>query len=174
MTCSPAVDWFLADQASSPHIVTYVARLWATVGKFHLRPKVLLAILHAANHRFFIRFGEDHCRLSSDQSILEAPDNKQSPALAILSNTLLFGLPNEHQAKFERLWVDQISYISPRREQFHRAVEELSRMMLWVSPISTGTLGTVSSLNFALSSLRFSREKYLPLPRKKPANLLQS
>jgi hypothetical protein len=104
------------DNASSPYVITYVARLWATV----------------ANHRFFIHFGEDHCRLSSDQLILEVPDSKRSPTLAIISNALLFGLPNEYQAKFESLWVDQLAYISPRREQFHRTVKELSGMILWV------------------------------------------
>jgi hypothetical protein len=137
----------------------------------HLRRKELLVNLPAANHRFFIHFGEDHCRLSSDQAILEVPNNKKSLALTFLSNTLLFGLPNERQAKFESLWVDQLSYISPRRKQFHRTVEELSCMMLWVSSIPTGI---VSFLNFTPSSLRSSCEKYLLLPRKKPADLLRS
>jgi hypothetical protein len=103
------------DHASSPYIITYVARLWATV----------------ANHRFFIHFGEDHCRLSSDQSTLEVPDNKQSLILAIISKTLLFGLPREHQANFESLWVDQVYYISPGRKYFHRTIEMLSPMMSW-------------------------------------------
>ena len=102
----------------------------------HLRANGLLAILHAANHRFFIHFGEDHCRLSSDQSILEVPERKQSLILAVISNTLLFGLPNEYQAKFENLWVDQLAYISPWPKHFHRTIEELSHMVLWVSSIS--------------------------------------
>ncbi|KAN0131012.1 hypothetical protein V8E53_011145 [Lactarius tabidus] len=103
------------DHASSPYTITYVARLWATV----------------ANHRFFIHFGEDHCRLSSDQSTLEVPDNKQSLTLDILSNTLLFGLPNGHQAKFEKCWADQVFYISPGRKHVHRTIEELSYMKSW-------------------------------------------
>ena len=101
----------------------------------HLRAKGLLAILHAANHRFFIYFGEDHCRLSSDQSILEVPERKQSLILAVISNTLLFGLPNEHEAKFESLWVDQLAYITWPKH-FRRTIEELSHMVLWVSSIS--------------------------------------
>ncbi|KAN0131978.1 hypothetical protein V8E53_010258 [Lactarius tabidus] len=103
------------DNASSPYVITYVARLWATV----------------ANHRFFIHFGEDHCRLSSDQSILEVPDSKRSLTLAIISNTLLFGLPNEHQAKFESLWVDQLAYTSPWRKHVSGTMEELRHMMSW-------------------------------------------
>ncbi|KAF8269466.1 hypothetical protein EI94DRAFT_950737 [Lactarius quietus] len=40
------------ENASSPYVVTYVARLWATV----------------ANHRFFTHFGEAHCQLSPDEA----------------------------------------------------------------------------------------------------------
>ena len=114
-----------------------------------LRPKGLLVSLHTANHRFFIHFGEDHCRLSSDQLILEVPERNRSHILAVVSNTLLFGLPNEHQAKFESLWVDQLAHISPWPKHFHRTIEELSHMVLCVSSIHTGT---VSSLTIALSS----------------------
>jgi hypothetical protein len=127
----------------------------------HLRPKELLVNLPAANHRFFIHFGEEHCRLSSDQSILEVPDNKWSLVLAIVSNTLLFGLPKRNQAKFESLWVDQLAYISPRRNHFRRTIEELSHMMLSVSSFP---LAIVSSLNFDPSPSPFSCEKYIPLP----------
>ena len=31
----PPANWILADQASNPYIITYVARLWATVGKLY-------------------------------------------------------------------------------------------------------------------------------------------
>jgi hypothetical protein len=103
------------DHASSPYTITYVARLWATV----------------ANHRFFIHFGEDHCRLSSDQSILEAPDSKRSLALTIISKTLLLGLPDEHQAQFESLWVDQLAYTSPWRKHVSGTVEELNQLTSW-------------------------------------------
>ena len=104
-----------------------------SVSFMHLRPKELLVIFHTANHRFFIHFGEVHCRLSSDQSILEVPDSKRSLTLAIISNTLLFGLPNEHEAQFESLWVDQLAYTSPWRKHISGTVEELNYMMSWVS-----------------------------------------
>ena len=90
-------------------------------------------ILPTVNHRFFIHFGEDHCRLNSDQSILEVPDKKRSLTLAIVSNTLLFGFPNEHEAKLESLWVDQIAYTSPWRKHVSRNMEELNQIMAWVS-----------------------------------------
>ncbi|KAH8996383.1 hypothetical protein EDB92DRAFT_1843632 [Lactarius akahatsu] len=104
------------DHASSPYVTTYVARLWATV----------------ANHRFFTHFGEEHCRLSSDQSILEVPDNKRCLVLAFISNALLFGLPNEHQARFESLWVDQLAYTAPWRKHVSGTIDELNQMTSWL------------------------------------------
>jgi hypothetical protein len=134
--------------ASSPYITTFVARLWATVGKFFAPTKreTFLIFLALANHRFFIHFGEDHCRLSSDQAILEAPDSKESLVLAVLSKTLLFGLPNRHKARFERLWVDQLAYTSPWRKHVSETAEDLKQMMSRVSSIATsvGSLLTVS------------------------------
>ncbi|KAH9163335.1 hypothetical protein EDB89DRAFT_1860023, partial [Lactarius sanguifluus] len=111
------------DNASSPYITTYVARLWATV----------------ASHRFFVHFGEGHCRLSSDQSILEVPDNKRSVVLAFISNAFLFGFPNEYQARFESLWVDQCTYTDPWRKHVSETVDDLKQMIPWVSPISTSS-----------------------------------
>ncbi|KAH9042552.1 hypothetical protein EDB85DRAFT_2139121 [Lactarius pseudohatsudake] len=111
-----AVNWVSADHASSPYITTYVARLWATV----------------ANHRFFTHFGEEHCRLSSDQSILEVPDSKRSVVLAFISNALLFALPNEHQARFESLWVDQLAYTAPWRKHVSGTIDELNQMTSWL------------------------------------------
>ena len=122
-----------------------------SVSFMHLRPKGLLAILlTAANHRFFIHFGEDHCRLSSDQSILEVRDNKRSLVLAFISNALLFGLPHEHQARFESLWVDQLAYTAPWRKHISGTVDDLNQMTSWVSSISTGS---ASSLTFCLKFL---------------------
>ncbi|KAI9458566.1 hypothetical protein BJY52DRAFT_411425 [Lactarius psammicola] len=107
------------DHATSPYITTYVARLWATV----------------ANHRFFIHFGEDHCRLSSDQAILEVPDRKESLVLEIISKSLLFGLPDQHRARFERLWVDQLAYTSPWRKHVSDTTEDLKQMVSWTFPL---------------------------------------
>ena len=115
----------------------------------HIQAKLLLTTLTPANNRFLIHFGEDRCRLSSDQPILEMPDSKRSLSLAILSNTLLFGLPNELESKFESLWVDQLAYTSPWRKHVAGTVEELSHMMSWVSWTS---LVQVSLLIFPPSS----------------------
>ena len=125
---------------------------WLSVSFMHIRAKALLTTLTVANHRFFIHFGEDHCRLSSDQRILEVPDSKRSLSLAILSNTLLFGLPNEVESKFESLWVDQLVYTSPWRKHVAGTVEELSHMMSWVSWIfsASGILADLASKFLAL------------------------
>ena len=65
------------------------------------------------------------------------PENERSLALVILSNTLLFGLPNEHESKFERLWVDQFAYTW--RKHVAGTVKELKYMMTWVSLIFPGS-----------------------------------
>jgi len=102
--------------------------------------------LVVANHRFFIHFGEDHCRLSSDQAILEVPNGKESLVLTMISKTLLFGLPNRHRARFERLWVDQLAYTSPWRKHVSETTEDLKQIMSWVSSIAPvmGSLLTIS------------------------------
>ncbi|KAF8258671.1 hypothetical protein EI94DRAFT_1111045 [Lactarius quietus] len=100
------------DHTSSPYIVTYVARLWATV----------------ANHRFFVHFGEDHCRLSSDQAILEG-GRKESRILKVISNTILFGFPKWYQARFEGLWVDQLAYTFRWRKHVAETDKELNQTM---------------------------------------------
>jgi hypothetical protein len=81
---------------------------------------------------------------------LEVPDSKRSLGLAILSNALLFGLPNEHESKFESLWVDQFAYTW--RKHVAGTVEELKHMMSWVSLIFTGSsiLSDLSSQFLAL------------------------
>ncbi|KAH9031461.1 hypothetical protein EDB84DRAFT_1271049, partial [Lactarius hengduanensis] len=116
----PSVDWFLVDHASNPFVVTYVARSWATV----------------ANHRFFVRFGEDHCRQSSDQPILETPDGKLGLALAIISKILLFGIPDHYEARFKSFWVDQFADTSRWLEYVSETVEDLKQTRSWVSWIA--------------------------------------
>ena len=118
----------------------------------HPQAKALLTIISLANHRFFIHFGEDHCRLSSDQPILEVPDSKRSLSLAILSYTILFGLPNELESKFQSLWVDQLAYTSPWCKHVAGNVEELSHMMslvIWIFSAS-GILADLASKFLAL------------------------
>jgi len=127
------------DHASNPYIITYVARLWATV----------------ANHRFFIHFGENHCRLSSDRAILET-DSKESLVLTTLSNTLLFGFPNWHRARFEGLWVDQVAYTSTWRKHVSETAKELEQMMYSMFALliaNTFMIQSSSSLALTDSSL---------------------
>ena len=152
--CGRQLTVCFVDHASSPYVITYVARLWATVGKLFAPTKreTFLIFLAVANHRFFIHFGEDHCRLSSDQAIIDVPDRKESLVLALISKTLLFGLPNRHRARLERLWVDQLAYTSPWRKHVSETAEDLKQMMPRVSTIATfvGSLLIISlrSLHF--------------------------
>lgn len=123
--------------------------------------------LAIANHRFFIHFGEDHCRLSSDQAILEE-DRKESLVLAIISNTLLFGFPNWHQARFESLWVDQLAYTSPWRKHVEETDKGLKQQMSSVCLIAAflGLFLTIPSrcLHFLCESLSIHGRPGWPLP----------
>ncbi len=98
-------------------------------------------LLAAANHRFFIRFGRDHCRMSPDQPILEVPDSKWCLVLAIISKILLFGFPDHYEARFKSFWVDQFADTSRWVEHVSETVEDLKQTRSWVS--STGCYGGI-------------------------------
>jgi hypothetical protein len=89
---------------------------------------------NAVNFRLII--GEDRCRLSSDQSILEMPDGTLSLVLTLMSKTVLFGFPDVHRARLEGLWVDQLAYTSPWRKHVSDTVEDLKQKMTWVGSIA--------------------------------------
>jgi hypothetical protein len=89
-----------------------------------------------ANHRFFTHFGEDHCRMSSVHSVLQAPDRKKSIILTAISK-VLFGLPNQHRERLERLWVDDLVYASAWRKHVSERIGDLRLKMIWVSQIIT-------------------------------------
>lgn len=122
----------LEDHASDPHIITYVARLWATIGMLHAPTNCgTLTILRT--WRFFVHWSEDHCRLSSDQSALNIPDSKWNLVLDAASRTLLFGLHDVHRARFKSLWLDRLVNTSRWRKYVSRRVENLKQTMSWVS-----------------------------------------
>ncbi|KAI0261593.1 hypothetical protein BC834DRAFT_460071 [Gloeopeniophorella convolvens] len=102
------------EHASDPYIITLMARLRAVV----------------ANHRFITHFGEEHCRMSSQHSILEAPERKRNLILTAISK-LLFGLPEERRAQLEGLWVDELAYTSAWRKHISETVEDLQQKMIW-------------------------------------------
>ncbi|KAI9433293.1 hypothetical protein H4582DRAFT_999249 [Lactarius indigo] len=114
------------DHASSPYITTYVARSWATV----------------ANYRFLNHFSEEQRRLSSDQSILKVPDNRLGLVLTFISDVLLFGFPNKHQARLESLWMDQLTCTDPWRKHISKTVEDLTPMIPWYLCLISNTLMT--------------------------------
>ncbi|KAH9952360.1 hypothetical protein BC827DRAFT_1256263 [Russula dissimulans] len=103
------------DQASNPYITTYIARLWVVV----------------ANHRFFTHFGENHCRMSAVQPVLELPGGKRPLILRALSKAL-FDLPNAHRVRLEKLWVDELVYASSWRKHVSERVEDLRLKMIWI------------------------------------------
>ena len=140
----PSVDWLLVDHASSPYVVAYVARLWATIGRLYacMNSSTLTILLTVVNHRICIRFGEEHCRMSSDQSTLEVPHGKWCLVLASLSNMLLFGFPGHFEARFKSC---QIVDTSRGLETVSEMVEDLNRTrscVSWISVVMRASLLT--------------------------------
>jgi hypothetical protein len=90
---------------SHPHVTTYVARLWATIGRG---------------------------RLFSDQSIWKVLDSKRNLILAIISRSLLLGFPDVHRAQFKSLWLDQLVNTSRWRKHISGMVEHLKQTMSWI------------------------------------------
>jgi hypothetical protein len=97
---------------------------------------VTIFFFFTANHRFFTHFGEDHCRMSSVHSVLQAPDRKKSIILTAISK-VLFDLPNQHRERLEQLWVDDLVYASAWRKHVSERIEDLRLKMIWVSQITT-------------------------------------
>jgi hypothetical protein len=92
----------------------------------------ILSLSPIANHRFFTHFGEAHCRMSSNQSIVDLPERKRSLILSAIS-LALFGLPNERRESLEGLWVDALTYTSAWRKYISNTVEDLKQRIIWVS-----------------------------------------
>ncbi len=68
---------------------------------------------------------------------MKVPDSKRNLVLAIISKTLLFGLPDMHRARFKSLWLDQLVNTSRWHKHVSGSVKHLKQTMSWVSPIST-------------------------------------
>lgn len=92
----------------------------------------------------YIYFGEDHCRLSSDQSISKVPDNRQILILEIISKTFLFGLPDMYRARSKSLWVDRVVDTSRWRNHVSGTIEDLKQMRSWVGSISTAAVSLLT------------------------------
>ena len=95
-------------------------------------PQGLTIIPAPANHRFFTHFGEDHCRMSYEQSILETPESKHNLALTVISKAL-FDIPNGHRERLENIWVDELNYTSSWRKFVSGRIEDIKLNMILVS-----------------------------------------
>ncbi|KAI9458596.1 hypothetical protein BJY52DRAFT_413027 [Lactarius psammicola] len=101
--------------ASSPHTTAYIARLCATV----------------ANHRSLIHF--------------EASGSKRGLISTIVLKVLLFGLPDEHQARFESLCVDRLICTSRWRQHVSETVEDLKQEISRVSAINIAVVSLLTT-----------------------------
>ncbi|KAH9922515.1 uncharacterized protein B0H18DRAFT_956243 [Fomitopsis serialis] len=93
--CSGFLDVVKAAQECAPdgHIVATIARLWNVI--FH--------------------YGEEHARLSRDQSILDCPATTPSCIFRALSR-LCFRIPEANVHEFDQLYVDNLVYVEPWRK----------------------------------------------------------
>jgi hypothetical protein len=107
-----------------------VARLWAVVGKPNAptKPGTAYDPFSPANHRFSTHFGEDHYRMSSIHSVVEAPAVKRGLILTAISKAL-FNLPVEDRGRNERLWVNELVYSSAWR----KFISGVLQQTIWVS-----------------------------------------
>ena len=85
--------------------MTFIAKLWVAVGKQNAptRLRILrqLVLFSPAHHRFFTHFGEDPCRISSIDYVVETPVGKRSLILTAMSKAL-FDLPTECRERLKR------------------------------------------------------------------------
>jgi len=89
------------------HIICVVARLNSFI----------------ASHKFLNHFGQPHCRLSRDQSILDTEPSRTYWLSSILSR-FLFGVPASFVDRFERLYLDTMVYTKDFREFFANCQED--------------------------------------------------
>jgi len=76
-----------------------------------------------ASHKFLNHFGQSHCRLSRDQSILDSEPSRTHWLSSILSR-ILFGVPASFVDKLERLFLDTMVYTKDFREFFSNCQED--------------------------------------------------
>ncbi|KAI0947947.1 hypothetical protein AcW1_009577 [Taiwanofungus camphoratus] len=99
--CAQTVDLLNSLQRCvvNGHTVCVIARLWVIVSR----------------HRVDIHYGQQHARLSRDQTILEAPPVRRSWTFASISR-LLFHIPDEYVELLDALFVDNLVYVDQWRK----------------------------------------------------------
>lgn len=99
---------------TSPYSTALIARLWSVV----------------YNHRFSIHYGEEHARLSRDQSILDIPKVSRSIPFRMASR-LLFKIPDAHLQVLDSLYVDNLVYVEHWRDAMTAIHEEWLMCSYW-------------------------------------------
>jgi hypothetical protein len=123
----------ITENASNTYVTTYVARLWAVVGRPNkpTKPGTAYNPFSLANHRYFTHFGEGRCCMSSIHSVVEAPAGKRGLILMAISKAL-FDLPTDGRTRLEGLWVDDLVYSSAWPKFVSESAGVLQKT-IWVS-----------------------------------------
>jgi len=98
----------------SPYSTSLIARLWGVVYR----------------HRFSTHYGQEHARLSRDQSVLDAPEIHRSRMFCGAS-CLLFKIPNAYLRTLDALHVDNLVYVDQWRSAIVACREEWILYSSW-------------------------------------------
>ncbi|KAH8984592.1 hypothetical protein EDB92DRAFT_1818990 [Lactarius akahatsu] len=122
------------DHASSLYVTTYVARLWANVGK------VYASTAQGTHSQFFLlQQAIASLSISAKSTVACLPIDRSwrfqitsgAPSYHSYLTRFFFGLAKELQVRFESLWVDQHTYIAPWRKLVSGIVDDLTQMISW-------------------------------------------
>ena len=120
----------------------------------HVRLPVFLSTIPAENQ--FLNFcGQPCARLNADTPLFgEQKWNRRLAFRAV--NLFLFGSPNEHAVRLQRVWVDGI-IIQPRWKDFiNRLKEELGRYTIFVSLVRSACRTSYGSQSTVMLAVNFS------------------
>jgi len=128
------------DRIHSPHTRWSVARLWSMI----------------CHHRFSIHSGQEHCRLSRDQTILDLAELRHSLAYTAADH-FLFSTPSVYNRLLEDLWVDQLAYVNQWQPFIKSCKEEWTMVVALTFAVMMCNLlllvGSLGSRSLAYASI---------------------
>ncbi|KAH9855347.1 hypothetical protein C2E23DRAFT_815397 [Lenzites betulinus] len=97
-----------------PSSICTVARLWSVISR----------------HRMQTHYAQEHARLSRDQMIIDIPETPRGVIFAATSR-MLAGIPETYAAKLDRLFADEIVFLSPWRDFVDERRAEWQQSLSW-------------------------------------------
>jgi len=115
-------------------IAPTLARLWYFIGKITFLRSGDTELNHCAavSNRFSAHYGQEHARLSRDQTIL-VPINSRKSWLFIPAFKLSFGVCDFYLSQFNKLFVDDLVYQDQWRLFITKSQDDWKLSLSWVS-----------------------------------------